>query len=439
MIPRYSLKEMAALWSAENRYATWLEVELAACEAHAVLGNIPKKSLQNIKKKAAFDVRRIDRIEKEVRHDVIAFLTNVAEFVGPDSRYVHMGLTSSDVVDTALCATLKRAGLLILEKVDPLMRSLRKLAVRHKNTPCMGRTHGVHAEPTSFGLKIALWHAEMGRNRRRLENAVEGISVGKVSGAVGTYAHASPRLEKYVCKKMGLDPAPVSTQIIQRDRHAEYVAALAITAATIEKIALEVRHLQRSEVLEAEEPFERGQKGSSAMPHKRNPVTSEQMCGLARVIRGNLQAALENVALWHERDISHSSVERVILPDSTTLLHYMLEKTRRIIDGLQVYPLHMLRNINATYGLYASQRVLLALVESGMTREEAYKVVQDLAMISWREEVLFKDLLMANPDVSARLSKKKIEGLFDLKYYLRSVDEIFGRVFKKGIDGRGRG
>lgn len=429
---------MAALWSAENRYATWLEVELAACEAHAAHGNIPKKSLQNIKKKAAFDVRRIDKIEREVRHDVIAFLTNVAEYVGPDSRYIHMGLTSSDVVDTALCAVLRRAGLLILEKVDALMTSLRKLALRHKNTPCMGRTHGVHAEPTSFGLKIALWHAEMGRDRLRLENAVEGVSVGKVSGAVGTYAHAGPRLEKYVCKKMGLDPAPVSTQIIQRDRHAEYMAALAITAATIEKIALEVRHLQRSEVLEAEEPFERGQKGSSAMPHKRNPVNSEQMCGLARVIRGNLQAALENVALWHERDISHSSVERVVLPDSTTLLHYMLEKTRRIIDGLQVYPLRMLRNINATYGLYASQRVLLALVESGMTREEAYKIVQDIAMICWREEVLFKDLLMANPDVSARLSKKRIEGLFDLKYYLKNVDEIFGRVFKKSAGGRGR-
>jgi len=431
MIERYSLKEMASLWSLENRYSVWLEVELAACEAHAALGNIPAKSLKNIKKKAAFNVRRIDKIEKEVRHDVIAFLTSVAEFVGPDSRYVHMGLTSSDVVDTALCATLKRAGGMILEKVDVLMKSLKKLAIRHKKTPCMGRTHGVHAEPTAFGLKMALWHAEMARNRQRLVNAIDGISVGKISGAVGNYAHASSRLEKHVCKKMGLTPAPISTQIIQRDRHAEYMSALAITAATIEKIALEVRHLQRSEVLEAEEPFESGQKGSSAMPHKRNPVNSEQMCGLARVVRGNLQAALENVALWHERDISHSSVERVILPDSTILLHYMLEKTRRIIDGLHVYPEHMLRNIDATFGLYSSQRVLLALVESGMTREDAYKAVQDTAMICWREEVLFKDMLMAHPEISARLSKKKIGELFDLKYYLKNVDEIFKRVFAR--------
>ncbi len=429
MIPRYSLKEMASLWSLENKYAVWLEVEMAACEAHAKMGKIPRRALSAIKKKAAFSVKRIDTIEREVRHDVIAFLTSVAENVGPDSRYIHMGLTSSDVVDTALCAQMKRAGEMILEKLDPFLKSLKKAAYRYKKTPCMGRTHGVHAEPTTFGLKIALWYSEMARNRERLERAIVGISVGKISGAVGTHAHASPEIEAYVCKKMGLVPAPISTQIIQRDRHADYMAALSITAATIEKIALEIRHLQRSEVLEAEEPFSAGQKGSSAMPHKRNPVNCEQMCGLARVVRGNLQAALENVALWHERDISHSSVERIILPDSTMLVHYMLEKMRKIIDGLHVYPKRMRRNINATYGLFHSQKVLLALTQSGMTREKAYSLVQNIAMVCWREEVQFKDLVMASPEITARLSKAEIEELFDLNYYLRGVDTIFKRVF----------
>ncbi|MBI5179205.1 MAG: adenylosuccinate lyase [Nitrospinae bacterium] len=431
MIERYSLKEMATLWSLESKFAAWLEVEIAACEAHAKMGKIPKRALATIKKKAAFNVQRIDEIEKEVRHDVIAFLTSVAENVGPDSRFIHMGLTSSDVVDTALCAQMKRAGVLILEKLDALMKSLKRSAYQYKKTPCMGRTHGVHAEPTTFGLKIALWHAEMARNRQRLVRAIEGIAVGKISGAVGTHAHASPKIEAYVCKKMGIIPAPISTQIIQRDRHAEYMAALAITAATIEKIALEVRHLQRSEVLEAEEPFAAGQKGSSAMPHKRNPVNSEQMCGLARVVRGNLQAAMEDVALWHERDISHSSVERIIVPDTTILLHYMLEKTRRIVAGLHVYPQRMLRNINATYGLFYSQKVLLALIEAGMVREEAYKVVQDLAMICWREEVQFKDMVMSHAEVRRRLSKRKIEELFSLNYYLKNIDEIFKRVFSR--------
>lgn len=429
MIERYTLKEMAALWSPQNKFATWLEVEVAACEAHHKLGNIPADALAVIKKKANFDVARIDEIEKEVRHDVIAFTTSVAEFIGPESRYVHMGLTSSDVVDTALCALMKRAGELILEKLDLFLAALEKQAHAYKMTLCMGRTHGVHAEPTTFGLKLALWHAEMRRNRQRLVNAVATISVGKISGAVGTHAHCSPEIEKYVCEKMGLVPAPISTQIIQRDRHADYMAALAITAATIEKIALEIRHLQRSEVLEAEEPFHQGQKGSSAMPHKRNPVQCEQMCGLARVMRGNMHTALENVALWHERDISHSGAERVIVPDSTTLLHYMLEKIRKVIEGLHVYPKRMLRNIDATYGLFYSQKVLLALVESGMVREEAYSLVQGLAMRCWREELLFKDLVKADAKIAERLTPARIEELFDLNYYLRNVDEIFKRVF----------
>lgn len=429
MIERYTLKEMALLWSPRTKFATWLEVEIAACEAHHHLGNIPAAALAVIKQKADFDVARIDEIEKEVRHDVIAFTTSVAEFIGPESRYVHMGLTSSDVVDTALCALMKRAGELILEKLDLLLAALERQARAYKMTPCMGRTHGVHAEPTTFGLKLALWHAEMRRNRQRLVNAVETISVGKISGAVGTHAHCSPAIEKYVCEKMGLIPAPISTQIIQRDRHADYMAALAITAATVEKIALEIRHLQRSEVLEAEEPFAQGQKGSSAMPHKRNPIVCEQMCGLARVMRGNMHTALENVALWHERDISHSGAERVIIPDSTTLLHYMLEKIRKVVEGLHVYPKRMLRNIDATYGLFYSQKVLLALVESGMIREEAYAVVQGLAMRCWREELLFKDLVMADPKIAGRLKPARIEELFDLNYYLRNVDEIFKRVF----------
>lgn len=429
MIERYTLKEMAALWSQESRYATWLEVEIAACEAHHKLGNIPAAALAVIKEKAAFDAKRIEEIEREVRHDVIAFLTSVAESIGPESRFVHMGLTSSDVVDTALCAQMKRAGEMIAQKLDVFLETLKATAHEYKDTPCMGRTHGVHAEPTTFGLKLALWHAEMRRNRVRLSAAIAGIAVGKISGAVGTFAHAGPEIERHVCEKMGLVPAPVSTQIIQRDRHAEYMAALALIAASIEKIALEIRHLQRSEVLEAEEPFHQGQKGSSAMPHKRNPVQCEQLCGLARVARGNLQAAMENVALWHERDISHSSVERVVVPDTATLAHYMLDRINKVVGGLHVYPRRMLRNIDATYGLYNSQRVLLALVEGGMAREEAYALVQGLAMRSWKDETQFKDLLLAEPEITKRLPPARIEELSGLHYYLRNVDEIFRRVF----------
>ncbi len=429
MIKRYSLKEMADLWSLESKFAAWLEIEIYACEAHAELGAIPPEALKTIQEKAAFSVERIDEIEKEVRHDVIAFLTSVAERVGPDSRYIHMGLTSSDVVDTAQCALLMKAGGMILVKLDALLDVLKKKAHEHKDTPCMGRTHGVHAEPTTFGLKAALWYSEMRRNRQRLVNAIDGISVGKISGAVGTHAHLSPKVEAYVCEKMGLKPAAISTQIIQRDRHAEYMSVMAMIASNIDKIALEIRHLQRSEVLEAEEFFAKGQKGSSAMPHKRNPVNCEQMCGLARVVRSNLQAALENIALWHERDISHSSAERVILPDSTTLVHYMLDKTAKIVDGLLVYPKRMLRNIDATHGLFNSQRVLLALAESGMTREDAYEVVQSLAMRSWKEELPFKELVLASDEIGAKLGKEKIEELFNLDYYFLKVDEIFKRVF----------
>ena len=429
MIDRYSLREMKELWSLQTKFEVWLEVEILACEAQCELGNIPKKSLAIIKEKAAFSVERIDELEKELKHDVIAFLTSVAENVGPDSRYIHMGLTSSDVGDTALCVLLKRAGGLILEKLDVLMEVLKKRAHEHKTTVCMGRTHGIHAEPTTFGLKLALWYSEMMRNRARLLTAIDTISVGAISGAVGTHAHLPTTVEKHVCNKLGLKPARVSTQVIQRDRHAEFMSTLAIIASSIDKIALEIRHLQRTELREAEEFFSEGQKGSSAMPHKRNPITSEQLCGLARVVRGNLQAALENVPLWHERDISHSSVERVILPDSTTLVHHMLHKCADVISGLLVYPERMKKNIDCSYGLFYSQRLLLALTESGLTREDAYAMVQKIAMRSWKEEKQFQELVLADKGMTEKLGKEAIEELFDLNYYLRRVDEIFSRVF----------
>ena len=429
MINRYSLKEMSSLWSLETKFSVWLEIEILACEAQAKLGNIPKKALAAIKGKASFSVERIAELEKELKHDVIAFLTSVAETVGPDSRYIHMGLTSSDVGDTALCVLLKRAGGMILEKLDALLEALKKRAHEHKLTVCMGRTHGVHAEPTTFGLKLALWYSEMKRNRRRLLTAIDTISVGAISGAVGTHAHLPTAVEKHVCEKLGLTPAAISTQVIQRDRHAEYMAVMAVIASGIDRIGLEIRHLQRTEVREAEEFFSEGQKGSSAMPHKRNPITCEQLCGLARVVRGNLQAALENVPLWHERDISHSSVERIILPDSTTLVHYMLNKCTGVIDKLLVYPKRMRKNIDLSHGLFYSQRVLLALTQAGLTREQAYEQVQKLAMQSWKEEKPFKDFLLADSGISKKLGAKEIEELFDLDYYLRRVDEIFERVF----------
>ncbi|MDI6686745.1 MAG: adenylosuccinate lyase, partial [Desulfobacterales bacterium] len=372
MIKRYTRKAMGDIWTDENRYQTWLNVEILACEALAKKGKIPKKSVDNIRKKAGFSIKRIEEIEAETRHDVIAFLTNVAEHVGPDSRYIHMGLTSSDILDTSMAYLLRQAGNIILKDCAILLKTIKKKAFKHKNTVMIGRSHGIHAEPITFGLKLAVWYDEMRRNKERFERAVETISFGKISGAVGTFANISPDVEAYVCKKLGLKPAPASTQIVQRDRHAEYFTSMAIMASSIEKMAVEIRHLQRTEVLEAEEFFSKGQKGSSAMPHKRNPIGSENICGLARIIRSNAMASLENIPLWHERDISHSSVERVIAPDSTILIDYILNRITKIIDNLIVYPERMEQNLNMLKGLVFSQQILLALAESGITREDSY-------------------------------------------------------------------
>ncbi|MBF0291251.1 MAG: adenylosuccinate lyase [Nitrospinae bacterium] len=432
MISRYTRPAMERLWSIENKYATWLELEIAACEAWEKKGAIPKDALDVIRAKAGFDVKRIDEIELEVRHDVIAFLTCVGERVGPESRFIHMGLTSSDVVDTSLSLLMTRAMDMILAGVDGLLAVLKRRAYEFKDTVCIGRSHGIHAEPLTFGLKLALWYAEMERNRERLTRARENIAVGKLSGAVGTYANIDPDIESYVCKKLGLKAVPIATQVIQRDRHAEYMTALAITSATIEKIAVELRHLQRTEVLEAEEKFHVGQKGSSAMPHKRNPITAENLTGLARVIKGNVVATLDNVALWHERDISHSSVERVLIPDSTTLMDYMLDRATRLIDGLVIYPENMKANLEKTRGLIFSQKVLLDLVNAGMSRESAYAVTQRAAMKCWRSDETFKNLLLAEPEVASTLSKEQIEQSFDMSYHLKHVDRIFRNVFQGG-------
>lgn len=429
MIARYTRPEMGRIWTIENKYMKWLEVEIAACEAWSEIGKIPKKAVGTIKKKARFDVERIDEIEKTVKHDVIAFLTSVAENVGPDSRFIHKGLTSSDIVDTALSLLMREASNLILKDIRDLMAVLKKQAFRYKDTPCIGRSHGVHAEPMTFGLKFALWHEEMARNRERMKRAKEVVSVGKLSGAVGTFSNIPPGIEEKVCGRLRLKPEPVATQVVQRDRHAEYLTSLALIAASIERIAVEIRHLQRTEVLEAEEPFEAGQKGSSAMPHKRNPVGSENLSGLARVVRSNALAAMENVALWHERDISHSSVERIIIPDSSILLDYMLNRLTCIVEGLQVYPERMRDNIARSYGLYNSQRVLLALTEKGLAREEAYAIVQRNAMKSWKQKREFKGLLSEDKDVAKRLTRKMLKDLFDLKHYFANVDYIFKRVF----------
>ena len=430
MIPRYSRPEMAKIWEPENKFQKWLDVEIAACEAWAKLGEIPKKGLDVIKKKAKFNLSRIDEIEKTVKHDVIAFLTSVGENVGPDSRYIHKGLTSSDILDTSLAILMKEASALIIDDIKKLMGVLKTNAYKYKNTLQMGRSHGIHAEPITFGLKFALWHEEMGRNLARMKNARETISYGKLSGPVGTFSSVPPFIEKYVCKKLGLTPDNITTQIVQRDRHAEFMNTLALIAAAIEKIALEIRHLQRTEVLEAEEPFEKGQKGSSAMPHKRNPVGCENLCGLARVVRSNAMAAMENIALWHERDISHSSVERIIIPDSTMLVDYMLARLTGILKGLYVYPERMLENINKSYGLYNSQRVLLKLIEKGMSRENAYQFVQKNAMQSWEQKKDFKEFLRQDKEVKKYLSSREIDKLFDLSYYLKNVNYIFKRVFK---------
>ena len=432
MIDRYSLPRMRAIWELENKFDKWLEIELLATEAHVKLGVVPQEAYEEIKAKAAFSVERIEAIEAEVHHDVIAFLTNVAENIGPASRYVHYGLTSSDIVDTGLSLQMKDAIDLLIEDVRDTIGVLKAKAFEYRDTVCVGRTHGIHAEPMSFGLKFANWAFEMHRNLNRLERAKAVISVGKLSGAVGTYSNIDPWVEEYVCERLGLTPAPISTQVLQRDRHAEYMSALAIVAATIEKIALEIRGLQKTDTREVEEPFAKGQKGSSAMPHKRNPIIAERLTGQARIIRSNAQVAFENVALWHERDISHSSVERVIIPDSTILLDYMLNKLKWMLEGLLVYPENMKKNIEKTGGLIYSSRVLLALVEKGMVREDAYAVVQRNAMATWRGEGGLKELLKADEEAKEYLSDKEIDALFDDRYFLRNVGVIFERLARLG-------
>ena len=428
MIERYIRPEMARIWIREARYAAWLQVELAVCDVFAGRGLIPAEALGRIKARARVSADRIEEIEKTTRHDIIAFLTNLEEALGADSRYVHMGMTSSDVLDTALAVQVQQAAELLLTGLERFRGALRALALRHKDTLCVGRTHGIHAEPMTFGLKPALWYGEAGRNLERLRRAREGLRVGKISGAVGTFAHIDPDVEEEVCRLLGLEPAPLSTQIIQRDRHAEFVATLGILAASLEKVALEIRALQRTEILEAEEPFAAGQKGSSSMPHKRNPVSCEQVTGLARVVRSHVTAALENVALWHERDISHSSVERVILPDSTILVDYMLHQMTRIIEGLQVYPERMRENMERSFGLMFSQRVLLALTDKGLPRQAAYELVQKSAMRAWRERTAFRPLLGADPEIAARLTTAELDACFDPAWYLRNVDAIFRRA-----------
>ena len=429
MINRYTRPEMGSIWEDENRYAKWLDVEIAACEAMSEEGIIPEASLKIIKEKAGFSVERIMEIEEETKHDVIAFLTSVAEYVGPESRYIHLGLTSSDILDTSFALLLKEAMNLIIQDVEDFMKTLKKRAVEHKNTVMIGRSHGIHAEPITFGLKLAVWYSEVGRNLGRLKDALRIISYGKLSGAVGTFANISPQVEELACRKLGLTPAKISTQIIQRDRHAQYFTALAILAGTLEKIAVEIRHLQRTEVLEAEEPFKKGQKGSSAMPHKKNPIGSENISGLARLVRTNSMAAMENMALWHERDISHSSVERVIAPDSTILIDYMLHRLDRIMSGLVVHPENMIKNLNKTKGLIFSQQVLIKLAEKGLERQKAYVMVQRNAMKVWESGKDFKELLMEDEEISRNLSKEEIEEMFDVNYHLTHVDEIFERVF----------
>jgi adenylosuccinate lyase len=429
MIERYTLPEMGAIWTEENRFQKWLDVEIAVCEVHADMGTIPRDAVEKIKRTARFSLDRIKEIERTTRHDVIAFTTALAENIGPESRFVHFGLTSSDVVDTANALLMRDAATLVLEDLDLLGGALRRRAEEFKHAEMIGRTHGVHAEPTTFGLVLALYYADNERNKQRLIAAREQVSYGKISGAVGTFAHLDPEVEQRVCEKLGLTPAPISTQVIQRDRHAEMLAVLAIIASSMEKIALEVRHLQRTEVREAEEPFSAGQKGSSAMPHKRNPVTSEQICGLARVVRSNAQAGFENIALWHERDISHSSVERVILPDSFILADYLVRKTEWLIDGLVVHTSRMKANLESLGGVTVSGQLLLELTRKGVTREDAYQMVQPLAMRVWDEGANFRELVMGDKRISDHLSRAELDALFDVNRQLRNVDKIFERVF----------
>ena len=429
MISRYTLPEMGALWSEETKFQKWLDVEIAVCEVHAEMGTIPRDALEQIKSRAKFSVERINEIEKTTDHDVIAFTTNLAESIGEASRFVHYGLTSSDVVDTANALLLRDACDILLPKIDALMEVLKKRAFEFKQTPQIGRTHGIHAEPTSFGLTFALWYDEMRRNRERLEKAGETVAVGKISGAVGAFAHLDPIVEEKVCERLGLKAAPVSTQIIQRDNYAEYLCTLAIIASSLDKFALQIRHWQRTEVREAQEKFKPGQKGSSAMPHKRNPILSERICGMARVVRANSIVGLENVALWHERDISHSSAERVVLPDSSIAIDYMLAKMASLIDGLIVYPKRMLENLNATRGSVFSGQLLLALTQAGVAREQAYEWVQRNALKAWDEGEDLKSLISADKEITGHLNHEQIDRVFSLDTYLRNVDAIFQRVF----------
>ncbi|MGD7046191.1 adenylosuccinate lyase [Jeotgalibacillus proteolyticus] len=428
MIERYTRPEMGAIWTEQNRFQAWLEVEILACEAWAELGDIPKEDVKKIRENASFDVARIQEIEAETRHDVVAFTRAVSETLGAEKKWVHYGLTSTDVVDTALSYILRQANEILLKDIENFVDILAAKAKEHKMTVMMGRTHGVHAEPTTFGLKLALWHEEMKRNLDRFKHAASGVEFGKMSGAVGTYANINPFVESYVCEKLGLQAAPISTQTLQRDRHAEYLATLALIATSIEKFAVEVRSLQKSETREVEEFFSKGQKGSSAMPHKRNPIGSENMTGLARLIRGYMQTAYENVPLWHERDISHSSAERVILPDATIALNYMLNRFGNIVKNLTVFPDNMKRNMDRTLGLIYSQRVLLALIDKGLSREEAYDTVQPKAMEAWEKQVHFRELVEAEDAITSKLTPDEIEDCFDYHYHLQHVDTIFTRL-----------
>ncbi|RPI96139.1 MAG: adenylosuccinate lyase [Spirochaetales bacterium] len=425
MIDRYSRSEIAGIWTLENKFRIWLDIEIAACEANARLGLIPAGDLATIREKADFNVERILEIENQVHHDVIAFLTCVGEYVGPSSRFIHYGLTSSDIVDTALSIQMKQSGGIIVKGIETLIEKLRGLALKHKKTPCMGRSHGVHAEPTTFGMKMALYFKEFQRNRDRLAAAIENVSYGKLSGAVGTYSNIDPEVERHVCARMGLKAEPVATQIIQRDRHAEFMAALAITAGSLDKLATEIRHLQRTEVREVEEPFQKGQKGSSAMPHKRNPILAERVSGLSRVIKANMNVALDDMTLWHERDISHSSAERVILPDSTVALDYIIHRMIFIIDGLIVYPETMKENIERTGGLFYSQSLLLKLVEKGISREDSYALVQDIAMRVWKKEGTLRELSGRDPKIGALLGERDLDAIFDMSGYLKNIDYVF--------------
>ena len=429
MIARYTRPEMGRIWTEENRFRMWLKVEIAATETLAEAGMVPESAAKAIREGGDFELKRIQELEAEVKHDVIAFTTAVAEKIGPESRWLHFGLTSNDVVDTAQALQLTEASRIIREDLEKLKAVLKRRAFEFQNTPTIGRTHGVHAEPTTFGLKLANWYSEMERNIARFEHAAEDMRVGKISGAVGTLAHLTPELEEKICARLGLETAAISSQVIQRDRHAFFISTLAVIASTLDKIAVEIRHLQRTEVREAEEYFSEKQKGSSAMPHKRNPVTCEQISGLARVLRSNAQAALENVALWHERDISHSSVERIILPDSTILADYLLHKTTTLIDTLLVYPDRMLKNLESSGGLIFSGQLLLDLAEAGMSREDAYRLVQKHAMNAWKEGRGFRDAVINDAEIRARLSPQQIERAFELKRQLVNVGKIFERVF----------